>query len=345
MAEAKHKLSASKRLELIRLLNALPGPQFDELVFAIAPPSGIIPGNTAPQGNRSAALLQWVESPVGPGLADLEAVLASLVGSHSQSTVAIQPEGVNVLREVIASLRQNQQNYDQPGAQGGDRSAEAVQRAQKGSVNGASKKRNSGNSWQGKLIFPMIIGLALAGTSPLWIPALGNLFGNNDPPAPVPSPTITPAPNPAPTAPEPIPAPDPVPTPDPASAPASREIREQGYIFRVEGCRTTGEVGAVVCDFMVEAESERKDLSVISRNTSLVDPNGQSYRASRMDFGDSGSDSSARSELNPGVPIRGTATFSGIPSGVSSFPSFELGGYSYGDGNWTATFYEIPLAN
>ena len=60
VCEVKQQLPAADRLHLIQTLNALPGPQFDELVFALPPPSNI-PGNSAPQCNRSVYLLQWVE--------------------------------------------------------------------------------------------------------------------------------------------------------------------------------------------------------------------------------------------------------------------------------------------
>ena len=72
---APQKLSPPERLNLIQTLNALPGPQFDELLFALNPPSANVPGNAAPQGNRSTALLEWIESPIGPGLTKLKAIL------------------------------------------------------------------------------------------------------------------------------------------------------------------------------------------------------------------------------------------------------------------------------
>ena len=62
---AKHDprkaLPQTDRLHLIQTLNALPGPQFDELLFALNPPSANVPGNAAPQGSRSKALLDWIE--------------------------------------------------------------------------------------------------------------------------------------------------------------------------------------------------------------------------------------------------------------------------------------------
>ncbi|NEQ47794.1 MAG: NACHT domain-containing protein [Leptolyngbya sp. SIOISBB] len=135
MAEAKRLLLAEERLHLIQTLNALPKDQFDQLVFALQPPSGNIPSNAASQGTRSTALLQWVESPIGPGLADLEAVLASLVDSQSpvaeQSPAQLQT--VEALLTIIQTLSQNQvPKYDLRGAQFVGGFAETVQGNQTG---------------------------------------------------------------------------------------------------------------------------------------------------------------------------------------------------------------------
>ncbi|MEO0373077.1 MAG: pentapeptide repeat-containing protein [Cyanobacteria bacterium P01_A01_bin.17] len=78
------KLSAADRLCLIQTLNALPSAQFEELLVALAPPNGNVPSNTACQANRSAALFEWVESPIGPGLEILEQLLSSIIAKNSQ---------------------------------------------------------------------------------------------------------------------------------------------------------------------------------------------------------------------------------------------------------------------
>ena len=130
MSKAKRKPSPAERLRLIQTLNALPQPQFDELVFALNPPPGNIPGNSAPQGSRSAYLLQWVESPIGPGLADLEAVLSSFRGSTNTATPqpAPQEQTVEALIDIIKALSQTQApKYDLRGAQFGGGFAETVQ--------------------------------------------------------------------------------------------------------------------------------------------------------------------------------------------------------------------------
>ena len=67
-------LSTLERLALIQTLNQLPRAKFDELVMTLNPPLGILPPNIAAQGDRTPALLQWVEG-IGPGLPQLQAIL------------------------------------------------------------------------------------------------------------------------------------------------------------------------------------------------------------------------------------------------------------------------------
>ena len=129
------QLSPSERLNLIQTLNALPGPQFDELLFALNPPSANVPGNAAPQGNRSAALLEWIESPIGPGLPELKAILESIVSKQSSiATQATAPsQTVETLKDIIKALATNQApKYDLRGAQFGGGFAETVQGDQLG---------------------------------------------------------------------------------------------------------------------------------------------------------------------------------------------------------------------
>lgn len=218
-----------------------------------------------------------------------------------------------------------------------------------------ANNNNSGNSLRNMLLVPailLVIGGVISGIvallsapeSPWWLP-----FSSN----PTPSPTLTPDPTPEPPAPTPEPTPippapvppvpAPTPSPEPTPTAASLEIRKQGYILRVEGCRTTGEVGGVVCGFSIDAASERKELTLYRRKTFLVDQNDQSHTASGIDFGQGGVNS-GRSFIDPGVPISGSASFTGVPSGVTTFPSFTLGGYSHRDRptNLPATFFQVP---
>ncbi|WP_163695477.1 pentapeptide repeat-containing protein [Adonisia turfae] len=86
MTEPRKKLSPKDRLRLIQTLNALPSAQFSELIFALNAPQGNIPGNQAAQSARSAELLSWVESALGPGLLELETVLAEVISSQHLPT-------------------------------------------------------------------------------------------------------------------------------------------------------------------------------------------------------------------------------------------------------------------
>jgi hypothetical protein len=120
MAKDNSTFSAADRLHLIQALNTLPETQFNELVFALNPPKGNIPSNSAPQGDRSIALLNWIESPIGPGLGEPEMVLASLMGNQVQTIEppATYPRSLEALREIIQTLSQNKTpRYDLRGAQ------------------------------------------------------------------------------------------------------------------------------------------------------------------------------------------------------------------------------------
>lgn len=119
MSKDGKELSATDRLRLIQTLNALPSTQFDELVFALRPPSGNIPGASAPQGSRSRALLEWVESPIGPGLSELEKILESIISDRSTPMQSPKepPQYIQVLQDIVQILRETQApKYDLRGA-------------------------------------------------------------------------------------------------------------------------------------------------------------------------------------------------------------------------------------
>jgi hypothetical protein len=67
------------RLDLFQRLSALTVPEFENLVFALNPPAGIVPDPAAPQGSRVSALLQWAESPSGQGIDSVQALLRQLL--------------------------------------------------------------------------------------------------------------------------------------------------------------------------------------------------------------------------------------------------------------------------
>ena len=66
------------RLSLFQNLASLPGPQFEQILFALAPPPGNVPSAQAPQGDRVKALLDWATS-IGPGLDDIEAIYNEII--------------------------------------------------------------------------------------------------------------------------------------------------------------------------------------------------------------------------------------------------------------------------
>ncbi|MEM9448683.1 MAG: formylglycine-generating enzyme family protein [Cyanobacteria bacterium P01_E01_bin.6] len=80
-------LSPRERLALLRTLNELPPPIFEELLFAIAAPKSLLPGDSAAQGSRGASLCSWSESPVGCGLNTIQETLEEIL-SHHQGKVA-----------------------------------------------------------------------------------------------------------------------------------------------------------------------------------------------------------------------------------------------------------------
>jgi hypothetical protein len=66
------------RAQLFQTLSALAAGDFEKLLFALKPAPGLVPGSVAPQASRVAALLEWVESPTGRGLGEIQALLDRL---------------------------------------------------------------------------------------------------------------------------------------------------------------------------------------------------------------------------------------------------------------------------
>ena len=68
-----------KRLHLERLLSGLPGPQLSSVITVLRPPAGILPGMSAPQSDRVAALMTWAEGDTGCGLEQLELITQAII--------------------------------------------------------------------------------------------------------------------------------------------------------------------------------------------------------------------------------------------------------------------------
>jgi acylphosphatase len=82
------QLCQEDRRYIFGTVSALVSVQFNELAFSLAPPPGVIPKNGS-QGEKTSALLEWVESPTGPGLEAVDNYLQSIVPSDGKSFVAI----------------------------------------------------------------------------------------------------------------------------------------------------------------------------------------------------------------------------------------------------------------
>lgn len=67
------------RLGLYKFVQALPVTQFDSLLFGLNPPKGTVPPASAALGQRVAALFEWLESPIGPGLDALRSALSQVL--------------------------------------------------------------------------------------------------------------------------------------------------------------------------------------------------------------------------------------------------------------------------
>ncbi len=72
-------LDPRSRLKLIQSLGAMPPAQFEEMIFALDLPAGVMSSSQAPQGQRAKELLDWVKGPTGKGLNSIFQVLSNYV--------------------------------------------------------------------------------------------------------------------------------------------------------------------------------------------------------------------------------------------------------------------------
>jgi hypothetical protein len=69
-----------ERLKLFGVLAKVPPPQFEQILFSIQPPAGVIPPSSAAQGDRVSALLQWCETSEACNLAMIHKLLKDISG-------------------------------------------------------------------------------------------------------------------------------------------------------------------------------------------------------------------------------------------------------------------------
>ncbi len=70
------------RLKLRRTLQALFPADFNELIYALNVPAGLIPPPHADQASRVDALLNWAKSPTGRGLGEIQNLLTEIIGNR-----------------------------------------------------------------------------------------------------------------------------------------------------------------------------------------------------------------------------------------------------------------------
>ena len=108
-------LSPSERLALIKAVNSLMQADFDSLLFALDVPYGVIPSDISAQGNRASALLQWVQSPAGCGLAEFLVVLDEVApGAFNIVPRTLKPQEDRSHREQLPSEATENTNILEP---------------------------------------------------------------------------------------------------------------------------------------------------------------------------------------------------------------------------------------
>ncbi|MGB3491414.1 MAG: serine protease [Elainellaceae cyanobacterium] len=79
MADPNVSLNTKERLALSRNLNGLTVQEFNEVLFLLDPPKGLIPPPSASQGDRVFALLSWAQSTTGRGLGEVKTALDDIL--------------------------------------------------------------------------------------------------------------------------------------------------------------------------------------------------------------------------------------------------------------------------
>ncbi|PZO20901.1 MAG: hypothetical protein DCF25_05850 [Leptolyngbya foveolarum] len=140
---AQRRFSSRERLAILQKLNSLPLSQFEEVVFALDPPSGVISSYSLPQEGRTKALLVWLESPEGLGLEELDDLLEVILSKrpNAEEMNKEQNTGVELIQELIQALSLNQgSSYDFRGAQFSGGFAETVHGNQAGHISNKEEK-------------------------------------------------------------------------------------------------------------------------------------------------------------------------------------------------------------
>ncbi|MEO1520448.1 MAG: GUN4 domain-containing protein, partial [Cyanobacteria bacterium J06633_2] len=105
------RLSSKQRLKVVQFLNELPSLEFEQLVFALNPPSGMISGQTSAQGHRVSELLEWVQGSTGPGLTELHDILEEIADISIFDVAEPQSDFVDSLGRVEGGNYAALENY------------------------------------------------------------------------------------------------------------------------------------------------------------------------------------------------------------------------------------------
>lgn len=100
-------LSPRERLRLIKNLSTLPQSQFEQILFALNPPSEVISASASAQGSRATELLGWAEGPTGPTLESVLDLLSEYIPLDEVIPSKVSKTVSSVQDEPLASSIQN----------------------------------------------------------------------------------------------------------------------------------------------------------------------------------------------------------------------------------------------
>lgn len=103
------ELSAIERLKLSGMLSSLPPTQFNQIVHALKPPHGIVAPRNASQGDRTFDLLEWIESPTGPGIETLLEILKHITNPDLDESLKMTSPRRRVILDIDANNVDNHQ--------------------------------------------------------------------------------------------------------------------------------------------------------------------------------------------------------------------------------------------
>ncbi|MEM6590659.1 MAG: AAA-like domain-containing protein [Cyanobacteria bacterium P01_C01_bin.73] len=104
--QLKDKQALIERRRLYRTLQALPTAHFDEIIFALNPPAGIVSPNQTSQGTRTGELLGWAQGPGGCGLDDVYDLLEEYIPDFERPQLTTeQPAALENSRIFISYKR------------------------------------------------------------------------------------------------------------------------------------------------------------------------------------------------------------------------------------------------